>query len=202
MNPPIAVRAVVLLLILALLAVALPFRLGARRHGGTPSRRAEGWIAVPLRVAGLGFWGATIAWIAAPGASWLVPLAPSLPVRIAGLALAALGVALARWTFASLGDAITDTVVVRPGFALVTTGPYRWIRHPLYAATALASGGLVIASGSGLLATLALATAVLLAIRTRREERHLLERYGGDYRAWRARTPAIVPDLGARGARR
>jgi methyltransferase len=38
------------------------------------------------------------------------------------------------WAIASLGNAWTFRVIVRPGAPLVTTGPYRWLRHPNYVA--------------------------------------------------------------------
>ena len=39
---------------------------------------------------------------------------------------------LMYWVFSSLGDNVTPTVVTRSQLKLVTTGPYRWVRHPLY----------------------------------------------------------------------
>ena len=64
--------------------------------------------------------------------------------RVAGVvvvitAAIALGVALSLacaagiyWLFSSIGTGITPTSATRSEHKLVTRGPYRWVRHPLY----------------------------------------------------------------------
>ena len=63
---------------------------------------------------------------------WLLDR-PWRPV-LAGLAVLILGAALALrwWTLATLGERWTTRVLVVPGEELVTSGPYRWLRHPNY----------------------------------------------------------------------
>ena len=63
---------------------------------------------------------------------WLLDR-PWRPV-IAGFAVIILGAALALrwWALATLGDRWTTRVLVVPGEALVSSGPYRWLRHPNY----------------------------------------------------------------------
>lgn len=63
---------------------------------------------------------------------WLLDR-PWLPV-VAGIALFILGAALALrgWTLATLGERWTTRVLVVPGEELVSSGPYRWLRHPNY----------------------------------------------------------------------
>ena len=41
------------------------------------------------------------------------------------------------WTLTNLGKNLTDTVVTRANATLVTTGPYRWVRHPFYVTVVL-----------------------------------------------------------------
>jgi len=53
---------------------------------------------------------------------------------IAGLTLFGLAKALKMWAIASLGERWSFRVLVLPGRALVTRGPYRWLRHPNYLA--------------------------------------------------------------------
>jgi methyltransferase len=100
--------------------------------------------------------------------------APPLP----GALLAAAGVlaaqALRWWSVAALGDRWTTRVVVPPGEAPVTRGPYRFLRHPNYLAVAVEVACLPLAWGSWRTAlAFSAANAAVLAVRIRAEERAL-----------------------------
>ena len=56
-----------------------------------------------------------------------------VPLRGAGVVVMWLGLALRVWAIAALGRSFRSTVEVEPGQPVVSTGPYRWIRHPSYA---------------------------------------------------------------------
>lgn len=56
------------------------------------------------------------------------------PMTFAGVALMFAAKALKFWAIASLGTRWTFKVIVMPGLPRVTTGPYRWMRHPNYVA--------------------------------------------------------------------
>ena len=98
--------------------------------------------------------------------------------------------------FGSLGPNLTDTVVTRKAHALVSTGPYRWVRHPFYDSVVPAParerrhrGELV---HPGCPAPLVF---VLMAVRTGVEERNLLARFGESYRTYRDATGRFLPRL-------
>jgi methyltransferase len=59
-----------------------------------------------------------------------------VPFVVAGFVIFVAAKAAKWWAMASLGDAWTFRVIVRPGAPLVSTGPYRWLRHPNYVAVA------------------------------------------------------------------
>lgn len=131
-------------------------------------------------------------------AGFLLGLALELAVPIAapplavGLAAGALGVAawLALDGFAMLRfrAANTSMVPVRPTSALVTSGPYRLTRNPMYVGMAFLYAGLALLLG--VIWALALLPAVLLAvdrIAIAREERYLEARFGEEYREYRGR---------------
>jgi protein-S-isoprenylcysteine O-methyltransferase Ste14 len=86
-------------------------------------------------------------------------------------------------------------VVTRREHTLVTSGPYRWVRHPFYAAVALMvlANGLVAANWF-LLMTGGLLFG-LLAIRSRREEDNLVARFGEQYRDYIRSTGRFLPRL-------
>jgi methyltransferase len=56
------------------------------------------------------------------------------PMTFAGVALMFAAKALKFWAISSLGVRWTFKVIVLPGLPLVTTGPYRWMKHPNYVA--------------------------------------------------------------------
>ena len=57
--------------------------------------------------------------------------------RVAVLALVVASQALRWWCIATLGQQWNTRVIVVPGLALVSRGPYRWLRHPNYVAVAV-----------------------------------------------------------------
>jgi protein-S-isoprenylcysteine O-methyltransferase Ste14 len=85
--------------------------------------------------------------------------------------------------------------VTRKEHTLVTTGPYRWVRHPLYSSAALAIlANSLVAANWFFLATGGVMF-LLLVIRTRKEEENLLARFGDAYRKYMQRTGRFIPRL-------
>jgi protein-S-isoprenylcysteine O-methyltransferase Ste14 len=79
----------------------------------------------------------------------------------------------------------------------VTSGPYRWVRHPFYDCVALCVlANSVVAANWFLFSTGGLAVG-LMVVRTRKEEEKLLARFGDAYRAYMERTGRFLPRLGA-----
>ncbi len=111
----------------------------------------------------------------------------------AGLLLAAGGAGLGLWAVAANRPGNFRIVPeLKPGAHLVQTGPYRWIRHPMYTAVLLLTlGGLLCQwAPLRLLAWLTLGT--VLYAKSLREERLLAVQFP-DYAAYRARTHRFLP---------
>ena len=110
--------------------------------------------------------------MAAIAATWLLP--PRAPERPAWFALSAAGLALAGWAYRVLGPAFTP--FPEPRGPRVETGPYRWLRHPMYVGGVgmLAGGSLAFDTPLGL--ALTAAVAVLWWRKARLEERLLGDR--------------------------
>ena len=125
-----------------------------------------------------------MAWASVPVPIWL---------RWCGFVFIGLGGFLIVWTFSNLGKNLTDTVVTRQNHTLVTTGPYRYVRHPFYLAgfLALMGGSIVTANWFSLLA--GLVPLSFLVVRTRIEEDKLIERFGDEYRDYMAATGRFLP---------
>ncbi len=159
--------------------------------------RREEWplMLVTLRLAGLLLFVATLAYVVDPG--WVVwasvPIAD--PIRWAGAVIDLIGVMLLAWTLGTLGRNLTDTVATRANHTLVTSGRYRWVRHPYYSTALLLVGGAALLTANWFIGVLGLAVFALLALRTPNEEQKLIERFGDEYRAYMARTGQFLPWL-------
>jgi protein-S-isoprenylcysteine O-methyltransferase Ste14 len=188
-------RWILLLIFAAFLPMAMYYRF--RSHTGEKlDRWQEGvFILFGLRLSGVPALVGFVAWMIDP--EWMEWSSVPLPVwlRWAGIALNAVWGMLLVWTFHTLGPNLTDTVVTRKNHTLVTTGPYRFVRHPFYLAFAVAvvGGSLVTANWFLFLAGL-LPFGFLLA-RTPIEEENLVERFGAPYRDYMRTTGRFLPRL-------
>jgi protein-S-isoprenylcysteine O-methyltransferase Ste14 len=126
---------------------------------------------------------------------WLV-LRPANTVGWAGVILCAFGLALRIAAMAVLGARFSPLVAVQRGHALETRGPYALVRHPGYLGALLAGLGGALAFGSA--AALPLWAIMLAAqwMRIRREETLLAGHFGEPWRAYAARTGALLPRIG------
>ncbi len=92
------------------------------------------------------------------------------------LALAAASQALRYWVISTLGDRWTTRIIVIPGKPLVTSGPYRFIRHPNYVAVAVEMASVPMIHGCWLTAIVfSISNGVLMAMRIPAENRALAE---------------------------
>jgi protein-S-isoprenylcysteine O-methyltransferase Ste14 len=133
-------------------------------------------------------------YLAAPGVvSWSLVELP-LWLRAAG-AFVGLAVVppLIVWAQNALGTNVTTTVITREHHQLVTHGPYRYVRHPLYVLGLLLYLSLAAISGSWVLGGAVVAGFALVAVRTGKEEAMLFERFGDEYRQYRDRTGKFLP---------
>lgn len=76
---------------------------------------------------------------------------------------------------------------------LVTTGAYRFIRHPLYASLLLVTWGVALKRAGPASLALAAAATLFLVLTARADERECLRRFGDAYRAYAGRTRMFVP---------
>jgi protein-S-isoprenylcysteine O-methyltransferase Ste14 len=113
-----------------------------------------------------------------------------------GLLLAIAGAALVLRSRAALGPAWSFVPNADHDTGLVTSGPYRVIRHPIYLGLALLAMGEAVAFGNGPALGIVLGGIVpTFAWRARAEEKLLSHTFGEAYDAYRQRTKMIVPRL-------
>jgi protein-S-isoprenylcysteine O-methyltransferase Ste14 len=180
-----------------LLPIGLYHRVKSQATGEKLDRRQEG-LFILLTLRPLGFVAAIVIlmYLVAPArVTWAAMTLPA-SLRWIGVGIAAAGSLLFIWTFRTLGKNITDTVVTRRDHTLVTTGPYVWVRHPFYCAAAL----LVLGVANWFVLVVGALVLTLLVVRTRTEEKHLVARFGDDYRDYMSRTARFVPRFTSRAA--
>lgn len=176
------------------------YRRRARASGEVIARRQEGALGLFLRLLlTLPLLITIVLYLFRP--DWVGWATFSLPLwaRWVGVGLGFACIPLAHWVLTSIGSNISETVLTKQTHQLVTEGPYRWIRHPLY------STGLLLILSLGLIARnwflLVLCVAAFVAFRffvIPIEERKLTEVFGEAYEQYRKRTGALVPRPGGR----
>ena len=179
---------------LVLFPIAFFHRVRSQMTGEKLDRRQEGaLILLVLRPAGIAHMvgvltfmmnPARMAWSAMPIPIWL---------RWTGIAIGIPAGCLLVWTLVSLGRNLTDTVVTRQAHTLVTRGPYRWVRHPFYDAVGLSVLANSLAAANWFLLAMGALLMIMIVMRTRREEAHLLARFGDAYRDYTKRTGRFFP---------
>ncbi|MCQ3975175.1 MAG: isoprenylcysteine carboxylmethyltransferase family protein [Anaerolineae bacterium] len=111
-----------------------------------------------------------------------------------GAAIFAIGLWVLWRAHAALGRYWSDSVQLRQGHQLVTSGIYQYIRHPIYTFGWLLSIAQALLLWNWVVAVAGLASFALLYFqRVRHEEQMMLDRFGEAYRAYMNRTGRIVP---------
>jgi protein-S-isoprenylcysteine O-methyltransferase Ste14 len=118
-------------------------------------------------------------------------------IRWLGVIAAAAGFGLLQWSQSSLGQNWSDDPVLIQDHRLVTNGPYRWVRHPLYSAFLLIFASLTLISASWLIGLLWLAmTALDILARVSTEESLMQQQFGGEYQSYMQKTGRFFPRIG------
>jgi protein-S-isoprenylcysteine O-methyltransferase Ste14 len=170
-----------------------------RKHGreeNTLKKREEGLAS---KIAGLlGMIGFISILVYTINPLWLAWAALPLPLwlRWAGIGLALLGFALLQWAQNTLGKNWSDMPRMIKEQSLVTSGPYRFIRHPIYTAFVLILGSTLLISANWLIGLAWLGMTILeLGSRIQFEEGLMLEYFGAQYREYMKHTGRLLPKL-------
>ena len=177
------------------ISISSYFRRRARQVGGTIPRANEGGrsvflrllVAAPLFLSMIGYilnprW---MEWSSLPLATWLRGVGV-----VAGLAT----LPMLYWVMISIGKNVSETYLTKEGHTLVTHGPYRWIRHPLYAVATLAFVSLGVVASNGFILAIALVAFIgIAAFVVPKEETELVRKFGAAYQEYQLRTGRFTP---------
>jgi protein-S-isoprenylcysteine O-methyltransferase Ste14 len=112
--------------------------------------------------------------------------------QLAGAVLILAGTALFLAGIIRLGSALTPLPYPKEGAPLVQGGPFALVRHPMYAGVLAACLGIALAVTGWLTFVYVAAALVLLDVKSRREERWLVEKFP-EYPAYQRRVRKLIP---------
>jgi protein-S-isoprenylcysteine O-methyltransferase Ste14 len=186
------------LILFTAIAISSYFRRKADKDTGEKiSRKVDGTAMMTvIKLAGLVLWFSPLVYLVNP--NWMAWSKLGLPdsVRWLGIGLGVLCVVLIYWLFSSIRSGITPTSATRTDHKLVTSGPYRWVRHPLYTVGSSLFISFGIMADSWFIATLGILAFIAMAVRTPKEEANLIEKFGDEYREYMNRTGRFLPKIG------
>ena len=177
------------------LPTLLYYRLNARR-AEKRSRPGEGW-AIWILVRFFGFLALVALLLSIFHPSGITWSRLELPIWLRYWAggVGAMTVPLLYWVFHTLGQNLSTAMGSRKGQGIVTEGPYRWVRHPLYSVGTVFWIALSLVLSNGAILLMRGLIFVLIVRRTRIEEEKLIEVFGQRYGAYRMTTGRFIPRL-------
>jgi len=169
------------------------------KHGkesNSLKKREEGGLSKLAGLLGLAGFFSMIAYIINP--DWLAWTSASFPIwmRWTGVGIAIAGFALLQWSQNTLGKNWSDTPRMTKEQVLVTSGPYHYIRHPIYSAFILILSSTFFISANWLIGLAWTGMTILeIASRIHYEESLMLEFFGEQYREYMQHTGRLSPRI-------
>lgn len=127
------------------------------------------------------------------GMSRFVPL--STAIMVAGLAVEAMGLALAILARRHLGRNWSGEISIKVDHRLIRSGPYKKLRHPIYTGLLTMYAGTAVVTGTWLAVAGFVVAALAYVRKIRLEEANLRVAFGAEYEAYRGESWALVPGL-------
>lgn len=194
MPNEIPFRIALLIVMLSFSAIVVTFRRRSATRDQKMSRDEEGWIFRFLLLgSAILLWISTFAFLLMPHViAWAsIPILPV--IRWTAFCFAILSTLPMIWTLRSLGKNFTGSETTKSDGYLVTSGPYRYVRHPYYTTTAITMASVTILTANWLIGLSCIGVLALIALRTSKEEENLVEKFGDEYLRYRNKTGKFLP---------
>jgi protein-S-isoprenylcysteine O-methyltransferase Ste14 len=162
----------------------------------TVKKREEGTASKIAGILGIVGFISTIVYTINP--DWLAFADLSFPawLRWIGVGVAVAGFALLQWSQVTLANSWSDTPRMMSEQALITSGPYRTIRHPIYTSFILILGSTLLISSNWLVGLSWLGmTLIEVVSRVKFEESLMLEYFGEQYSEYMKHTGRLLPKV-------
>jgi protein-S-isoprenylcysteine O-methyltransferase Ste14 len=152
----------------------------------TKTRQTVGLI-FPLALLTYMVWPSVLGWATLPLPSW---------AQWVGVVLGTLTIPFIWWIQWALDVNFSVILHVREEHTLITHGPYRWIRHPMYTALYFHGLSTLLLTRNWLIGGMyLLALTLIVVFRLKNEEATMTEKFGDRYRAYMQRTGRFFPKL-------
>lgn len=162
------------------------------RANRAPTTRVQvGFVLVSLVISGLFIY---LLWIPFP-----VSISASVVIilKAGGLALFLVGLSLTFWARRTLGAmwgiSTSRQVKLLPDHQLIQSGPYAWVRHPMYLGWWVSVLGLVLIYRTWIVLGLLIMSLIIFYRRARLEESVLAEKFGDEWKSYVARSKCLIP---------
>lgn len=139
-------------------------------------------------------------WVLAPivyalAPRWLTWSAMEMPIflRWVGIGLGFISILFLAWAHEALGKNWNVPGTVEEHQILVTKGPYRWFRHPMYTSFAFIALAYWLISTNWFIALIGLIYWIIVASKVSTEEAVLIEKFGDAYREYMKHTGRFLP---------
>lgn len=177
---------------LSILRIYYRVKSGALRETLITEKESK-WYPI-LFLLGIFWYGMLWVWIINP--RWMSWSALGSPVwlRWSGAGFVVPAMAALLWIHHTLGTNFSPTLVVREQHQLITHGPYRWVRHPMYSAIFLFAVSVCLLTANwfiGLITTLLIL--LIIVLRIPKEEAMMIEAFGDQYREYMKHTGRLIP---------
>ena len=122
---------------------------------------------------------------------------PQSAVTVAiGLGLAIIGLGIAVWARHHLGRYWSGRITLKVDHRVIQSGPYAFVRHPIYSGILLALLGTVISIGTARSCIAIVLMFLSFVVKLTLEERWLCAHFGAEYEEYRRRVKALIPGVG------
>jgi len=168
----------------------------SKPEDATVKKREEGILSKIAGLLGMIGFVSTIVYVVNP--NWLGFAQLPLPawIRWAGLGTAVLGFGILQWSQVTLANSWSDTPRMMKEQTLITSGPYRLVRHPIYTAFILILGSTLLITSNWLIGLCWLGMTTLeVGSRIRFEESLMIEFFGDQYRDYMKKTGRLLPKI-------
>lgn len=162
-------------------------------HGG---KKYDEGVLRPLQYfIGIPTLGNLIVFLLEPDILTFVIIKTPMYVDVIGFFVFNFAALLIWWSHTTLGHFWSGDLEVKGDHQLIDTGPYQFVRHPLYTSYFLLTIGLFLITGNWLVACSMFLYFLIVATRTIKEEEMLLRKLGGKYAEYQSKTGRFIPTI-------